>query len=101
VGDQDLLSRAFPCFGKHVKLLLQLQFQGELTSGRWPVVKIIVNLSQHDEKHVVPTPLSVIRAGKRKELCSWNRSRVDFQSYTTIYLDYLYTYRLIKIGLVV
>jgi hypothetical protein len=31
-----------------------------LTSGRRPVVKIIAeSLSQHDEKHVVPTPLSV------------------------------------------
>jgi hypothetical protein len=36
-------------------------------SGKRPVVKIIKNLSQHDEKHVVPTPLSEIRVGKRKE----------------------------------
>jgi hypothetical protein len=40
-------------------------FQGGLTSGRRPVVKIIdESLSQHDEKHVVPTPLSGIRVGK-------------------------------------
>jgi hypothetical protein len=31
-----------------------------LTSGRRPVVKVIAeSLSQHDEKHVVQTPLSV------------------------------------------
>jgi hypothetical protein len=33
-------------------------------SGRRPVVKIIAeSLSQHDEKHVVPIPLSGIRVG--------------------------------------
>jgi hypothetical protein len=33
------------------------------------VVKIIVeSLSQHDEKYVVPTPLSRIRVGKRRNL---------------------------------
>jgi hypothetical protein len=38
-----------------------------LTSGRRPVVKIIAkSLSQYDEKHVVPTPLSGIRVGGRK-----------------------------------
>jgi hypothetical protein len=43
-----------------------VQFQGGLTSGR-PVVKIIAeSLSQHDEKHVVPTPLSRIRVGGRR-----------------------------------
>jgi hypothetical protein len=37
-----------------------------LTSGRRPVIKIIAeSLSQHDEKHVVPTPLSGIRVGGR------------------------------------
>jgi hypothetical protein len=45
--------------------------QGGLTSGRRPVVKIIAeSLSQHDEKHVVPTPLSGIRVGKRKDIIS-------------------------------
>jgi hypothetical protein len=44
----------------YLQSLYQLQFQGELTSGRRPVVKIIAKyLSQHDKKHVVPTPLSV------------------------------------------
>jgi hypothetical protein len=34
--------------------------------GRRPVVKIFVeSLSQHDEKHVVPNPLSGIRVGGR------------------------------------
>jgi hypothetical protein len=38
-----------------------------LTSGRRPVVKIIAeSLSQHDEKHVVLTPLSGIRVGGRR-----------------------------------
>jgi hypothetical protein len=36
-------------------------------SGRRPVVKIIAeSLSQHDEKHVVPNPLSRIRVGRRR-----------------------------------
>jgi hypothetical protein len=44
--------------------LYPLQFQG---GGRRPVVKIIAeSLSQHDEKHVVPTPLSGIRVGRRR-----------------------------------
>jgi hypothetical protein len=34
-------------------------------SGRRPVVKIIAEyLSQHDEKHVLPTLLTGIRVGK-------------------------------------
>jgi hypothetical protein len=37
-----------------------------LTSGRRPVIKIIAeSLSQHDEKHVVPTPISGIRVEGR------------------------------------
>jgi hypothetical protein len=40
--------------------------QGGLTSGRRPVVKTIAeSLPQHDEKHVVPTPLSV-KGSKKK-----------------------------------
>jgi hypothetical protein len=76
MSDQKLLSRAPPCFGKHVKLLVPVAFaivsthssfvQEGLTSSRRPVVKIIAeSLSQHDEKHVVPTPLSGIRVGGR------------------------------------
>jgi hypothetical protein len=69
MGDQNLLSRAPPCFRRHIKPLVPIafavQFQGGLTSGRRPVVKIIAeSLSQHDKKHVVPTPLSGIRVGK-------------------------------------
>jgi hypothetical protein len=46
-----------------------LQFQGGLTTGRRPVVKIIAeSISQHDEKHVVPTLLSRIRVGRRSKL---------------------------------
>jgi hypothetical protein len=58
MGDQNLLSRAPPCFGRHVK-------PGR-TSGRWPVVKIIAESLSHDEKHVVPTPLSGLRVGGRE-----------------------------------
>jgi hypothetical protein len=50
-----------------------LQFQGGLTK---PVVKIIAeSLSQHDEKHVVPTSLSGIRVGERRffhNIPSWS-----------------------------
>jgi hypothetical protein len=36
---------------------------------RGPEVKIAAeSLSQHDEKHVIPTPFSGIRVGKRKEV---------------------------------
>jgi hypothetical protein len=38
-------------------------------SDRRPVVKIIAeSLLQHDEKHVVPTPLSVGKGRKKKNL---------------------------------
>jgi hypothetical protein len=56
MGDQNLLPRAPPCFGRNVKLLVPssicsrlhlLQFQGRLTSGRRLVVK--KSFSQHDE----------------------------------------------------
>jgi hypothetical protein len=49
----------------HLQSLAPTSVQGGLTSGRRLVVKIIAeSLSQHDEKHVVPTPLSRIREGK-------------------------------------
>jgi hypothetical protein len=52
----------------HLQSLHPLQFQEGLASGRRPIVKIIAeSLSQHDEKHVVPTPLSGIRVGVREE----------------------------------
>jgi hypothetical protein len=69
IGDQNLLSRARPFFGRHVKLLAPAayavvsthsSFKEALTSGKRPVVQIIAeSLSQYDEKHVVPTLLSV------------------------------------------
>jgi hypothetical protein len=34
---------------------------------RRPVIKIIADFVSHDEKHVVPTPLSSIRVGKEKK----------------------------------
>jgi hypothetical protein len=53
--------------GRICSRLNLLQFQGGLTSGRQTVVKIIAeSLSQHDEKHVILTPLSEIRVGKRR-----------------------------------
>jgi hypothetical protein len=45
-------------------------------SGR-PVVKIVADaLSQHDEKHVVPTLLIGIRVGKRRVVGSSSNYRV-------------------------
>jgi hypothetical protein len=58
-SSDGLLSRAPPCFVRHVKLLVQVR------SGRRPVVQIIAeSLSRRDEKHVVPTPLSETKVGK-------------------------------------
>jgi hypothetical protein len=34
-----------------------------LMSCRRPVVKIIAELLSHDEKHIIPTPLSGLRIG--------------------------------------
>jgi hypothetical protein len=52
----------------YLQSLAPTQFQEGLTSGRRPVVKIIVeSLSQHDEKNVVPISLSGIRVGKIKK----------------------------------
>jgi hypothetical protein len=46
-----------------------------MTSGRRPVVKIIAeSLSQHDENHVVPTPLSGIGVGGRRR-----RNKNDYE----------------------
>jgi hypothetical protein len=66
------MSRGLLCFGRHVKLLIPAAFavvsiHNGLTSGRRPFVKIIAeSLSQHDEKHIVPTPLSGIRVGEKR-----------------------------------
>jgi hypothetical protein len=66
MGDQNLLSQVLRAskgtlsrwFRLHLQSLA-LQFQGGLTSGKRPVVKIIAeSLPHHDEKQVF-TPLSV------------------------------------------
>jgi hypothetical protein len=44
-----------------------------LTSGRRPVAKTIAeSLSQHDEKHVVPTPLSGEKGEEEEEFGSYS-----------------------------
>jgi hypothetical protein len=72
MGDQNLLSRAPPCFERHVKLLVPAAFAVISTYSSFQgglVVKIIAeSLLQHDEKHVVLTLLSGIRVVKRKIL---------------------------------
>jgi hypothetical protein len=48
------------------------------------VVKIIAeSLSQHDEKHVVPTPLSGIRVGRRR-LYVYNVFDIPYQAETML-----------------
>jgi hypothetical protein len=76
MDDQNLFSRVSSCFGRHVKLLARLQLQSLApapVSKRVDVrqvVKIIAeSLSQHDEKHIVPTPLSGIRVRGRENWC--------------------------------
>jgi hypothetical protein len=66
---KNKLSRALPCFGRQEKPLSPAAYAVVSTlpfaSGRRPVVKIMAEpLSQHDEKHVVPTPLSGIKVRK-------------------------------------
>jgi hypothetical protein len=61
-----------PVIGRVTKIYyLELKFQRRLTSGRRPVAKTIAeSLSQHDKKHVEPTPLSGIGVEKRKHIIS-------------------------------
>jgi hypothetical protein len=70
-----LLSRAPPCFRRHVELLVPAAFAVVSTYSSFkeswrqapPVVKIIAeSLSQHDEKHVVPAPFTGIKVGKKE-----------------------------------
>jgi hypothetical protein len=66
MGDQNLLSRAPPCFGRYLQSSAPAPVSRRVVLGGRPVVKTIPeSLSQHDEKHVVPTPLSGIRLGRR------------------------------------
>jgi hypothetical protein len=72
-GGPKFISRAPPCFGRHVKLLALAAFVVVKThsipkegtqSGR-PVVKIYAeSLSQHEKKHFVSTALNGIRVGE-------------------------------------
>jgi hypothetical protein len=71
MGDQNVLSRAALCFKRHVKpvpaaftVVSTHSTPKGVTSDRRPVVIIAGSLSQHDEKYVVPTPLSGIRIGR-------------------------------------
>jgi hypothetical protein len=76
MGDQNLLSRAPPCSGRHVEMLVLAAFAVVSTHSsfkevRWLVVKVIAeSLQQHDVKHVVPTSLSGIRVEKRRHYMS-------------------------------
>jgi hypothetical protein len=74
MGDQNLISQAPPCFGRHVNLLVPAAFAVVSTNSGFKVdVEIIVeSFSQHDEKHVVLTTLSGIRIGKRHTYCTLN-----------------------------
>jgi hypothetical protein len=67
MGDQNLLSRAPRALEGTLNRWSRLHLQSlapipvsRMVDVRRPVVKIIAeSLSQHDEKHVVPTPISV------------------------------------------
>jgi hypothetical protein len=75
MGDQNLLSRALPCFGRHVKPLVPVAFAIVSThssfkegwirqaAGRKNCCQIY-----HKIKNVVPTPLSVVEGRKKKKI---------------------------------
>jgi hypothetical protein len=75
MGDHHLLFRVPPCFGRHVKLLVPAAFAVVSThysfKEGWRQVgrKNNSSLSQHDEKHVVPTPLTtpLSHKGRKKK----------------------------------
>jgi hypothetical protein len=67
IGNQNLVSRTPPCFGRYVKpfvpacICSRSQFQGGLTSGRQPIVKIIAESLSHDENMLYrPNGISVV-----------------------------------------
>jgi hypothetical protein len=73
MGDQNLLSRAPPCFGRHFKLLVPAAFSvvsihssfkegWRQAAGRKNECRMFITTW----KHVVPTPLSEIRVGRRR-----------------------------------
>jgi hypothetical protein len=80
MGDQNLLSLAPPCFGRHVKPLGPVAFaivsiHSSFKECRRQVKINAESLSQHDEKHVGPTPLSGIRVGKER---MWDHPEYNF-----------------------
>jgi hypothetical protein len=69
-----LLSRAPPYFGRHVNPLVPAAFAAPAPEQRRVDVTqaagreiIAESLSQHDEKHVVPTPISGIKVERRRK----------------------------------
>jgi hypothetical protein len=76
MGDQNLLSRAPPCFGRHDKLLVPTAFavvsthsnikEGLSQAGGGGKI-VAESLSQNDEKYVVPTPLRTWDKGRKKK----------------------------------
>jgi hypothetical protein len=55
--------------------------QEGLTLGRWPIVKINdKSLPQHDEKLVVPTPLSEMRIGKYNIYRTINKTKAQHET---------------------
>jgi hypothetical protein len=61
--DQNLLSRALPCFRRYLKLLVPAAFA--VVSTHSPMGQGETGMEQHDEKHVVPTSLIGISVGRR------------------------------------
>jgi hypothetical protein len=75
-GWLNLLSWVFTCLGRHVIPLVSAAFS--IVSTPFPRrvharqatgCKLISESLSHDEKYMVPTPLSGIRVGKRKRRC--------------------------------
>jgi hypothetical protein len=76
MGDQNLLSGTPPCFGRHVKPLVPVAFAFNIPTlvSRRVDVKLAASRINNcgifittSRKHVVLTPLSGIRVGKRKK----------------------------------
>jgi hypothetical protein len=62
ISDQNLLSRAPPCFGRQVKPLVSVALAVVSTHSSFKEAERGVRR----QKHVVPTPLSGIRVGRRR-----------------------------------
>jgi hypothetical protein len=97
MADQNLLSRAPPCLGRHAKPLVPAAFAVVNTPFRFkegwrqvlkkPVVKIIAE-SIHNliKKHVVPTPLSGVRVGRRRRYIETPRPNTNRHVHAHKYL---------------